>query len=374
MDMPLSTLMVSTSYPKNLTDWRGLFIRHLADALSARPDIRLKLWAPPGERASAVEDVSTPAESVWLNNLLESGGIAHLLRQRKRLGAPFKLLWLLRRVYKRHPQATVLHVNWLQNALPLCCLGGKQPALISVLGTDMGLLRVPGMRFSLRRVFRQRPCILAPNAEWMVPKLEEYFGDLAQVRAIPFGIDQRWYDLQRNWQSGPRRWLVVSRLTQDKIGPLFEWGAAYFQNSGDELHLFGPMQETMQVPDWVHYHGPTHPQDLLDNWFPQAAGLLTLSRHAEGRPQVMLEAMAAGLPIIASRLPAHDNLLSHRQTGCLTDNAEDFRAALDWLSEPTHNQTIGGQARDWVKQHIGTWADCAQRYVTAYHDLLELRA
>jgi glycosyltransferase involved in cell wall biosynthesis len=365
--------MVSTSYPKNLTDWRGLFIRHLADALSVHPDIRLKLWAPPGERAIAVEDVCSPSESAWLHDLLESGGIAHLLRQRKRLSTPLKLLWLLRRVYKRHPQATLLHINWLQNALPLFWLGSKKPALISVLGTDMGLLRVLGMRFGLRRVFGQRRCILAPNAEWMVPKLQEYFGDLVEVRAIPFGIDQRWYDLHRHWQTGPQRWLVVSRLTPDKIGPLFEWGAEYFQHSEHELHLFGPMQETIEVPGWVHYHGPTHPQDLLDNWFPQAAGLLTLSRHAEGRPQVMLEAMAAGLPIIASRLPAHDNLLTHRQTGWLTDNAEDFRAALDWLSEPAHNQDIGGQARNWVQQHIGTWADCAQRYVSAYQDLLELR-
>lgn len=372
MDMPLSVLMVSTSYPKNLTDWRGLFIRHLADALGVRQDIHLSLWAPPGERAGTVDYACTLQERVWLEKLMERGGIANVLRKHdlESLTSPVKLLWLLWQMYKRHPRENILHINWLQNALPLYFCTGGQPALVSVLGTDMSLLKLPGMRLALRKIFRQRRCILAPNANWMVPTLREFFGDLAEVRAIPFGIDRRWYALERKWQTLPRKWLVISRLTRDKIGPLFEWGETYFKD-GHELHLLGPMQEPLDVPEWVHYHGPTHPQELLDTWFPLATGLITLSRHAEGRPQVMLEAMAAGLPIVASRLPAHDDLLSHRETGWLTDTQEDFVAALDWLSEPVHNEALGLRAKVWAKQHIGTWDDCAQRYVTAYQTLLD---
>lgn len=36
MHPPIKTLFVATSYPANLQDWRGLFIRHLADALARR--------------------------------------------------------------------------------------------------------------------------------------------------------------------------------------------------------------------------------------------------------------------------------------------------------------------------------------------------
>ena len=36
MASPLRVLMVSTTYPRDLSDWRGLFIRHLVDALSRR--------------------------------------------------------------------------------------------------------------------------------------------------------------------------------------------------------------------------------------------------------------------------------------------------------------------------------------------------
>ncbi|KOR31444.1 group 1 glycosyl transferase [Achromatium sp. WMS2] len=371
----MSVLMVSTSYPENLSAWQGLFIRHLADALGAYPGIKLQLWAPPGEHSKFVADACTIEESMWLKQLLAQGGIAHILRQRNlsSIVQPIKLLLLLRRVYTRHIQDSILHINWLQNALPLYRLRTQQPALISVLGTDMSLLNVPGVRQGLRRVFTQRRCLIAPNADWMTGRLQQLFGDVARIKPVVFGIDPKWYELQRGALAVPSKWLVVSRLTTAKIGPLFAWGAALF-GKNRELHLFGPNQESMEIPTWVHYHGPTHPQDLITNWFPQATGLITLSKHAEGRPQIMLEAMAAGLPVIASQQPAHADLIQSAQTGWLVANQESLQTAVEWLENISNNIKIGQQARIWTQQHIGTWDDCAKRYVDAYNQLLELRS
>lgn len=366
----LKVRMVSTSYPKNATDWRGIFIKHIVSSLAHR--VALELWAPPGERPAAVVDVCTPAEAAWLAQLLEQGGIAHLLRRGSvgsRLQTPLQLLAYLRQGYRRQPPVDLFHVNWLQNALPLW--GLPQPALITVLGSDLGLLRLPGLAGLLRRVFKQRRCILAPNADWMVPELTRHFGEVAQIVPIPFGIDAPWYQLPRQAPMPvPRQWLVVSRLTAKKIGPLFAWGEAMFQTGEQELHLFGPMQEALAVPNWVHYHGATHPQALQDTWFRQATGLISVSQHDEGRPQVMLEAMAAGLPILASDLPAHRDFIAHQRTGYLVSSAEEFRAGLAWLSQPEHHQAVATQARAWVKSSLGTWDDCADRYLAAYHRLL----
>jgi glycosyltransferase involved in cell wall biosynthesis len=102
-----------------------------------------------------------------------------------------------------------------------------------------------------------------------------------------------------------------------------------------------------------------------------ATGLITLSRHDEGRPQVMLEAMASGLPVLASDLPAHRDLVQHRQTGWLAPNRDELVKGLTWLEDPLHNQSTGRSARQWVKDSIGTWDDCADRYAAAYRRLLE---
>jgi glycosyltransferase involved in cell wall biosynthesis len=361
---------VSTSYPVNLNDWRGLFIRHLTDALSRRKDLRVNLWAPPGEVHPDVIPATNTREAAFLAQLMQSGGIAHLLRSGgvRALVAPLRLLMGLRAVYRR-TDVDLYHVNWLQNALPLPNDG--KPLVVSVLGTDMQLLHKPMMKTLLRHIFTQHPTVICPNADWMVEPLEAAFGEVAKVHFVPFGIDPVWYAIPRadTPLANPARWLAVTRLTRAKLGPLLEWGEHFFNGQARELHLFGPMQETIDLPDWVHYHGPASPEQLCRDWFPSAQGLITLSRHAEGRPQVMLEAMAAGLPIIASRLPAHENIVFHGETGWLCDSAEDVGQGLQHFEITAENLRAGHAARVWVGREIGTWDDCAARYIVQYNAL-----
>ncbi|MBZ0090888.1 MAG: glycosyltransferase family 4 protein, partial [Sulfuricellaceae bacterium] len=229
---------------------------------------------------------------------------------------------------------------------------------------------MPGMRQALRHVLKQRRAVLAPNAEWMAPELKRIFGDIADIRPVPFGVESGWFDIRRRPSAGAKQWLVVSRLTRGKLGNLFEWGEGLF-NGVNELHLFGPMQEQISLPSWVHYHGSTHPAALREQWFPAAAGLITLSRHDEGRPQVMLEAMAAGLPVIASDLAAHRDIVRHGQTGWIATTRDELRQGLDWLDEPLCNLEAGEAARLWIRDSIGTWDDCANRYADLYRQLLE---
>lgn len=360
--------MVSTSYPRDLQDWSGRFIYNLAEALARQPDLRLRLWAPPGELPVAVSSATTHGESQWLQTLASRGGIAHLLRQGSMQGLKWglSLVWHLHRAYQREQLSDVVHVNWLQNAIPL--LGTSKPLVVSVLGSDMNLLRLPGITPLLRHVFRQRKTIITPNAEWMIKPLKEKFGDVAEIETVSFGVDQIWFDVAR-MPIKPALWIAVTRVTKEKIGTLFEWGEGLFGQQR-QLHLFGPMQESLALPPWVHYHGPSHPIELAQLWFSKATGLITLSQHDEGRPQVMLEAMAAGLPIIASDLPAHRDLIRHKETGWLAKSREDTIDGLEWLEQPAANSRVGLYAQRWVKRSVGTWDDCADRYFVLYQRLL----
>jgi hypothetical protein len=359
-------LLVSTSYPAGAEDWKGRFIADMVASLARRSDLDISIWAPPGDIPQPVVDATTSSDRDWLNKLMSKGGIAAQLRGGGLSGltSAVSLLMRLRNAYRRAGH-DIAHVNWLQNALPLW--GTRTPALVTVLGSDYGLLDKPGMVAALRTVFSRRPTILAPNATWMVPRLESLFGDVARVRTVPFGVGRSWFEIDRSQQE-PGCWLAVTRLTQSKIGNLFDWGEGLF-NDSRHLHLFGPMQEQVTLPAWVTWHGPTHPTELQTLWFPKATGLISLSQHDEGRPQVMLEAMAAGLPVVASDLPAHRDLIHNGETGWLIHERSQLAKTLTDMGDVAYNHLIGQAAQRFIKREIGDWDDCAARYAALYSEL-----
>lgn len=365
----MRVLLVSTSYPRGPDDWRVPFIKNLVYALAAAEAVDLRLCAPPGDVPDGVSNILTAEELAWLQEMLASGGIAHLLRSGgwKASGTVLRLLGLQRKAYRRAADVDLFHVNWLQNAIPLW--GIDKPAVISVLGTDFALLTRPGMVTLLRSALGRRRAVIAPNAEWMTGRLETLFGDLAEIRTIPFGVDPPWFEIRRDHAGKRRKWLVVLRVTAKKMGQLFPWGEGLFDKD-DELHVLGPMQEKIDMPPWVRFHGATHPRELRERWFPEAAGLVTLSQHDEGRPQVILEAMASGLPVIASDQPAHRDVIRHGETGWLVSSKEEFLGAVAWLGNSENNFQMGKRARTWVLENIGTWSDCAARYVDAYRTVV----
>lgn len=92
----------------------------------------------------------------------------------------------------------------------------------------------------------------------------------------------------------------------------------------------------------------TVPHEQLPNWF-RAADLLCLPSHAEGVPNVVLEAMASGLPVVATRVGGIPEVLPD-EAGLLVPVADTpaLSAALQQ-----------GLARTWDTGHI---ADCASRF------------
>jgi len=359
---------VSSSYPRLAEDWRGRFIADLVAALPGE-GISVRLWAPPGPLPVGVTAATTYEEKSWLDCLSQAGGIASRLRAGSLagLGSAYGLLRRLWCAYRRE-SVDVIHVNWLQNALPL--IGTRHPVVIGVLGSDFGLLRLPGMVSMLRVMLSGRRALLAPNAPWMVPRLNELFGDIAKVEAIPFGVAPAWFSVERKTQHVVAPWLAVTRVTNAKIGDLFRWGEGLF-GPQRPLILLGPMQEKISLPAWVDYRGPTYPDALRCEWFPQAAGLITLSRHDEGRPQVLIEAMAAGLPVVASDLPAHRDLVRNGANGWLVESREALAVALDDLSHPVRNKLAGVVSRDYALNEIGDWSNTAKRFRAAYRVVRE---
>lgn len=344
----------------------------MLSALARCEGTSIHYWGPPGPLPDSVDYSGTEEDAHYLQQISDQGGIAHLLRTSPVIGAT-KGIGLLRRLRRAietcGKTSDILHLNWLQSALAIP--RRSNPALLTVLGTDYKLLGIPGVEALLRSRFAGNRIILAPNAEWMVQRLRHAFHDYVDcVKYVPFGIDRRFYEVEHLPEQTVRRWITVLRVTRAKIGPLLEWTKS-IAGHHDEFHLFGPMQEEIVLPSWIRYHGPVTPDKLIRDWYPRATAMVTLSQHDEGRPQVLLEAMAAGLPIIASSIPAHKDLLEPIGGGVLVSSKEEFTAALEKLSDHDTRVAFSKLSRKTMKETYGTWEDCSSRYHALYDILLQ---
>jgi glycosyltransferase involved in cell wall biosynthesis len=86
----------------------------------------------------------------------------------------------------------------------------------------------------------------------------------------------------------------------------------------------------------------------------QGSDLFVMPSLYEGHPKALLEAMASGLPIVATDTPGIRELVRHGETGwlCGTDTAS-IRAAIQHVAaDPTLRARLGAAAREYAVAHF----------------------
>jgi len=116
---------------------------------------------------------------------------------------------------------------------------------------------------------------------------------------------------ERSGASGRNRFLFVGRDEPRKALPLLL--SAFGGIDGAELDLVGV---ECDAPDHVTAHGAIRDRARVARFYADADFLVAPS-HAEGMPTVVLEAFAAGLPVIATDVGANADLVRDGETGFL---------------------------------------------------------
>jgi len=85
----------------------------------------------------------------------------------------------------------------------------------------------------------------------------------------------------------------------------------------------------------------------------QQANIFVLTSEHEGSPNVLLEAMASGLPVVATKVGGVPEIVRHGQTGFLVDQHrinELVDTTCELVHKPDLRAEIGGQARCYIEE------------------------
>lgn len=112
---------------------------------------------------------------------------------------------------------------------------------------------------------------------------------------------------------------------------------------------------------------------VMDTWnYYRCVDIVVIPSVREGEPVVLLEAMACGLPVVASRIQGTIKMIVDKETGilCEPNNKLDFQNAIRYLiNNPGERFRIGQLARKRVCAERDI-VDVSTRYLDLYHVLL----
>jgi glycosyltransferase involved in cell wall biosynthesis len=141
---------------------------------------------------------------------------------------------------------------------------------------------------------------------------------------VPIDFPDSWRDA-----SLPRRVAFVGRLAYEKAPDLF-CQIAKSSKVNVDWHIYGdgPMRAELEnsYGGLIKFHGVV--SDLTGVW--PTLGLLVMPSRTEGLPYAALEALASGVPVLASRVGAMASLVHNARTGWLFD-VGDLGAACRWI-------------------------------------------
>lgn len=253
------------------------------------------------------------------------------------------------------------------------------PYLVSLRGGD-----VPGFRpydFALyhrlaapliRMIWRGAEHVIA-NSEGLKALAEAFYPGFP-IEVIPNGVDLAKYrPSHRTWS--PPRLLLVGRLVHQKgvdllldaLAGLKEhiWYLTLVGDGPQRPHLEAQvarlaLQERVDFSHWLE-------GEALVRAYQQANLFVFPSRH-EGMPNVVLEAMSAGLPVVASRIAGNEELVVDGETGLLVppEDVDALRRALKTLLlDADLRQRMGTAGRARVEEKF-SWRRSAQSYLTLF--------
>jgi glycosyltransferase involved in cell wall biosynthesis len=390
-------LLITNLFPTPADPARGIFTAQLARRLQDRCDLTVVCplpWIPawtargPFERHHPLAGVPSEYDAGPVH--VHSPKYAVVPRQ-PRLRALSMLLGIAPTVLRlhRHAPFDVINGHWLYPDGVVSTWLGRHldvPVVLTALGSDVNvLLKHRDTNRAIVNALRQADAVTAKSAG-LQRRMSEEGIPAERIGVTRNGVDLELFTIRNRDESasalglpaGERRLVYVGKIAKIKgIGCLLEAFASlaprhrrlalYLVGDGAERASYERFARELGVSR-VHFVGARHPSQI-PLWI-GAADVSCLPSVHEGCPNVVLEALASGRPVVASRVGGVPELLND-VTGLMVppgDAAALERALEQALALPWDPLNIRAQVLTC------SWDRAADAYCAVYHRVIAARA
>lgn len=267
----------------------------------------------------------------------------------------------------------------------------KRPTVITALGSDVNKEMQVAIKQKQSIWALNRASAVAGVSKDLVNTIVNYGIDQNKVHWVPTGVCRNTFNASANTSTeelnkksaelrasvnldaSAKIALFVGRLHPVKGLDVLLNAVAILQKNnrldftivligeGSLLDSLSQSAETLGISDAIKFIGP-QPQQVVAQWM-QAANLLCLPSHMEGLPNVILEALALSLPIVASNVGGIPEVVINDSNGVLVpaNDADQLAEALEYGLTKEWDKTKIAQSVDFAR-----WESIVEKYLAIY--------
>ena len=207
----------------------------------------------------------------------------------------------------------------------------------------------------------------------------------AKIQVISNGVDlERFRPLENKPQKDKIRILGIGRLISRKgfhflieALPQVVKEAKFpleveIVGSGQEEESLKNLAQQLGVRDILNFVGQLPYEGLLSKY--QQADIFVLPSLSEGMPCVMLEAMACGLPVVASDIGGNEELVYPGQNGYLFSAGHSQGLAeslIKIINHPALRKKMGQESLRIIQDY--DWSKITEKYIAIYQEIFNTR-
>jgi glycosyltransferase involved in cell wall biosynthesis len=392
MNKPISAVRkkivaISTSYPLRESSVAGIFVHRLYVALAASWDIQVLCPDDAKMGCSVLLDgVSIVPVKYAPKNWQVLGGAGGLVPSIK--SSPFKavllpvlLLSFFFSALIKSKSAVLIHANWAVCGAIAVLIGKirRIPVVTTLRGDDIARAKISYLdRILLKLAMRGSSKIICVS-EAMAEQLREQYPK--RKNAISFclnGVDDSFFKIERSEnKTGVMRIVSVGSLIPRKGYDLLIQAVALIgqkclvhaviAGDGPSKQMLIEQAHSLGVAASFNFVGELNlsaVQQLL-----ATSDVFVLPSRSEGRPNVVVEAMAAGLPIISADLDGVQDLVldGHNGWKFKVGEATDLAQAIGKAAQSLHElKKLGDASRALLGNSESSWNFTAQCYTDVF--------